>query len=315
MKEAIGLIGAGIIGAGWVIVFARAGYLVRVYDHSPEIRAQLIDRLGVSLADLKAHQLISDVESILRRVEIVDTFDECLTEVTYIQESVLERADVKRATYEAIDAQITSDVTVGSSSSGIPGSVFTEGLRHKSNYLVAHPVNPPYLVPIVELVPTPWTSDATVERVHGIMEAIGQVPVRVNGEVEGFILNRLQGALLREAWALFEDGYASTADIDKTVSYGLGLRWSFMGPFETIDLNAPGGVRDYAERLGSLYLSIARDRSNPQAWSDDLIGRVEKERRQLLPLDELVKRCDWRDRQLMALAVHRSQTENDVTDL
>ena len=314
MKATVGVIGAGLIGMGWVIVFARAGYHVRVYDHNPEVRAQLIDKLGVSLASLEAHQLLDDTESILRRVEVVDAFAASINDVIYIQESVLERAEVKRATYEAIDAQVATETAVGSSSSGIPGSVFTEGLRYAANYLVAHPVNPPHLVPVVELVPTPWTSDATVERVHKLMEAVGQIPVRVNGEIEGFILNRLQGALLREAWALFDEGYASTADIDKTVTYGLGLRWSFMGPFETIDLNAPGGVRDYAERLGDLYLSVARDRANPQAWSDDLIGRVEKDRRRLLPADRLAERGEWRNRQLMALALYKAQTKNDGAD-
>ena len=314
MKETVGVIGAGLIGVSWVIVFARAGYFVRVYDHNPEIRAQLIDKLGISLNNLEAHQLLDDAESVLGRVEVVDAFAESINDVTYIQESVLERAEVKRATYEAIDAQIAAETTVGSSSSGIPGSVFTKGLRYAANYLVAHPINPPHLVPVVELVPTPWTSDVTVQRVHVLMEAVGQIPVRVNGEIEGFILNRLQGALLREAWALFDEGYASTADIDKTVSYGLGLRWSFMGPFETIDLNAPGGVRDYAERLGNLYLSVARDRANPQAWSDDLIGRVEKDRRRSLPADRLAERGEWRNRQLMALALYKAQTKNDGTD-
>ncbi len=314
MKEAVGVIGAGLIGVSWVIVFARAGYSVRVYDHNPEIRAQLIDQLGISLNNLEAHHLVDDAERVLRRVEVVDAFAESINDVTYIQESVLERPDIKRATYEAIDAQIAAEIAVGSSSSGIPGSVFTEGLRYAANYLVAHPINPPHLVPVVELVPTPWTSDVTVQRVHVLMEAVGQIPVRVNGEIEGFILNRLQGALLREAWALFDEGYASTADIDKTVSYGLGLRWSFMGPFETIDLNAPGGVRDYAERLGNLYLSVARDRANPQAWSDDLIGRVEKDRRRSLPADRLAERSEWRNRQLMALALYKAQTKNDGTD-
>jgi 3-hydroxyacyl-CoA dehydrogenase len=210
----------------------------------------------------------------------------------------------------AIDEIIDPDVAVGSSSSGIPASAFTEDCRNRGNFLVAHPVNPPYLVPVVELVPSPWTAPQTVERVDSLMSGAGQVPVRVHGEVEGFILNRLQGALLREAWALFEEGYASAADIDRTVSHGLGLRWSFMGPFETIDLNAPGGVRDYAERLGDLYLSIAKSRTEPKAWDDDLIKRVEEERRDTLPLQDLPSRCSWRDRRLMALAAHKKCSGN-----
>ncbi len=128
---------------------------------------------------------------------------------------------------------------------------------------------------------------------------------RRQGEIEGFIINRLQGALLREAWALFEEGYASAADIDLTVSRGLGLRWSFMGPFETIDLNAPGGVDDYARRLGPLYHSIVESRANQRPWSPELIERVRAERRAALAKDKLPERSAWRGRRLMALVAHR----------
>jgi 3-hydroxyacyl-CoA dehydrogenase len=112
--------------------------------------------------------------------------------------------------------------------------------------------------------------------------------------------------LLNEAWALFDEGVASAADIDLTVSQGLGLRWSFMGPFETIDLNAPRGIADYARRLGPLYHSIAESRREPAPWSADLIARLGAERRQALAEDRLAERMDWRDRQLMVFARHRA---------
>jgi len=137
------------------------------------------------------------------------------------------------------------------------------------------------------------------------MERFGQVPIVVNREIDGFVLNRLQGALLNEAWALYDAGIASAADIDKTVSDGLGFRWSFMGPFETIDLNAPGGIADYAKRLGPLYHGIAQTRTAPEPWSPGLIERIEQERRQDLPADRLRERAAWRDRRLMALVAHR----------
>lgn len=311
MKEPVGIVGAGLVGSGWAIVFSRAGHPVRIHDANPEQRAAIRDRIAENLIDLKTFDLIDEVDPILERIEIVDRLDDAVTGVAYVQESVLEKTEVKREVYAAIDRSIGPDIAVGSSSSGIPASAFTEDCRHRGNYLVAHPVNPPYLVPVVELVPAPWTAPGVVDRVDALMSAVGQVPVRVHGEVEGFILNRLQGALLREAWALFEEGYASAADIDRTVSHGLGLRWSFMGPFETIDLNAPGGVRDYAERLGDLYLSIARSRTEPKAWDDELISRVEQERRDALPLTDLPSRCGWRDRRLMALAAHKQRNGND----
>lgn len=137
------------------------------------------------------------------------------------------------------------------------------------------------------------------------MERFGQVPIVVNREIDGFVLNRLQGALLNEAWALYDAGIASAAEIDKTVSDGLGFRWSFMGPFETIDLNAPGGIADYAKRLGPLYHGIAQTRTAPEPWSPGLIELIEQERRQDLPADRLRERAAWRDRRLMALVAHR----------
>jgi 3-hydroxyacyl-CoA dehydrogenase len=303
-KPAIGVVGAGLVGLGWAIVFARAGHPVRVFDGTlPE--AKWRQTAAECLADLAGFGLIEDAATVLGRIAGVDTLAAAVNGVAYVQESVFERVDVKTALFREIDAAIGPDTAVGSSSSGIPASAFTDGLRNRANYLIAHPVNPPYLVPVVEIVPAPWTSPAAVETVERTMTAVGQVPVRVRREVEGFILNRLQGALLREAWALFEEGYASAADIDKTVSYGLGYRWSFIGPFETIDLNAPGGVRDYAERLGGLYLNIARDRTDPEPWSDELVAAVEAERRAALPAGELALRRRWRDRRLMALAAHK----------
>ena len=303
-KPPIGVIGAGLVGLGWVIVFARAGHSVRVYDDGPA-GSTLLQRASDSLADLAAHGLVEDPERILARVAVVDSLAEAVGGVGYVQESVFESRDVKTELFRRIDAVVGPETVVGSSSSGIPASAFTKGLTHNARYLVAHPVNPPYLVPLVEVVPAPWTAPESVAATMELMIAVDQVPILVRKEVQGFVLNRLQGALLREAWALFEEGYASAADIDKTVSAGLGYRWSFMGPFETIDLNAPGGIRDYAERLGGLYFDIARDRVAPQPWSEALIASAESERRAVLPADKLGERTRWRDRQLMALAAHK----------
>ncbi len=303
-KPPVGVVGAGLVGLGWVIVFARAGHPVRVYDDGPACDT-LLERAADSLTDLAEYGLVEDPESILGRIAIVNTLAEAVGDVGYVQESVFERSDVKTELFGRIDAVVGPQTIVGSSSSGIPASAFTEGLEHNARYLIAHPVNPPYLVPLVEVVPAPWTSPEAVTATMELMAAVEQVPILVRKEVQGFVLNRLQGALLREAWALFEEGYASSADIDKTVSYGLGYRWSFMGPFETIDLNAPGGIRDYAERLGGLYLDIARDRTDPRPWSEELIAAAETERRAALPADKLGERTRWRDRRLMALAAHK----------
>jgi L-gulonate 3-dehydrogenase len=301
----VAIVGAGLVGSGWAIVFARAGMTVRVFDGQASIRTSVLGHIAASLAELADIGLVDDVEAVLGRISVADTLVEALADADFVQESVFERTDVKTAVSLEIDRAMRPEAIVGSSSSGIPASAFTEGCVHRGRFVIAHPVNPPHLVPVVELVPAPWTDPDVVPAVRDLMDRVGQEPVVVNREVEGFILNRLQGALLNEAWALFEAGYATAADIDKTVSHGLGYRWSFMGPFETIDLNAPGGVSDYAARLGPLYHSVAQDRTEPRPWSQDLIDRVTAERRAALSVEGLADRRAWRDRKLMHLVAHK----------
>jgi 3-hydroxyacyl-CoA dehydrogenase len=157
----------------------------------------------------------------------------------------------------------------------------------------------------------PLASPNTLQAVHRLMENVGQVPVELAGEIEGFLVNRLQGVLLMEAWRLVEEGYATVEDLDRAVKHGLGLRWSFMGPFETIDLNAPEGIADYARRFGPLYHRIADSRARHDVWSAELISEVERQRRSVLAATDLAHRMAWRDQRLMALALHkRDQRSN-----
>ena len=301
----VAVVGTGLVGSGWAIVFARAGLQVLAYDAEVSSRSSCLAGIATSLTQMQQYGLIEDPKAVLNRIRIVDTLQDAVGPADYIQESVFERVDVKTAVSKEIGALVRPDAAVGSSSSGIPASAFTAEAPKRSRFLVAHPVNPPHLVPVVELVPAPWTDPDAVDGVRALMDRVEQLPVTVTREIEGFVLNRLQGALLREAWALLEEGYASAADIDRTVSDGLGLRWSFMGPFETIDLNAPGGIDDYARRLGGLYHGIAASRANPQPWSDELIEKARVQRREALPMDGLVQRSEWRNERLMALIAHR----------
>ena len=203
-----------------------------------------------------------------------------------------------------MDAAAKPDCILASSTSTIPASVFSEGLAGRHRCIVAHPVNPPHVVPVVELSPASWTAPDVVARSRALHEKVGQVPILVKKEIEGFILNRLQAALLMEAWRLVKEDYCSVEDLDKTIKDGLGLRWSFMGPFETIDLNAPGGVTDYAGRYGKvLYETMSSVRHKP--WDAALIGKIEAERRKVMPQKQHAEREAWRDRQLMALIAHK----------
>lgn len=300
----VAIVGAGLVGSGWALVFARAGYRVNAFDPSAEVRGRILRWARESLTELASAGLVDDSHAALSRITVHDTLAGALAGAFHVQESVYETVGAKIEVSRAIDAAMDSDAVIGSSSSGIPASQFTEGCTHRDRFLIAHPVNPPHLVPVVEIVPAPWTAPDVVEAAVALMQAVGQVPVRLTREIDGFVLNRLQGVLLNEAWALYQDGIASLADIDATISAGLGLRWSFMGPFETIDLNAPGGIEDYAARLRGLYTGMVRV-PPPGPWPDAVIAKAASERRDALPLDGLADRRAWRDRILTRLAVFK----------
>jgi L-gulonate 3-dehydrogenase len=301
----VAVIGAGLVGAGWAIVFAQAGLEVRLYDANSQATDRALSLIAEQLKELSSFGLVGDPVAIAAHLKPTYRLAEAVEGAAYAQESVLERVELKRSLMRELEEVGASDLVIGSSSSGIPASAFTHGLKISSRVLVVHPVNPPYLVPVVELVPSPDTSPATVEFADALMWGLKRSVVHVRKEVQGFVLNRLQSALLREAWALVEDGVASCEDIDRTMRDGLGWRWSFMGPFETIDLNAQGGVADYANRLGTLCQEIAQSRTHQEPWSAELISKVEAERRSVLSQDDLASRRAWRDRRLMALAADR----------
>jgi len=303
--EKIGIVGSGLIGRAWATVFARAGHPVMMYDADAAALPKAVGLIQDGLLELKEFGLISESpEAVAARVRTAATLAECVRDVDYVQENTAERLDVKREVYAQMDAAAKPDCILASSTSTIETSRFAEGLKGRHRCLVAHPVNPPHIVPIVEISPAPFTSPEVVARTRALHEKVGQVPITVKREVEGFILNRLQAALLNEAWRLVKDDYVSVEDLDKTIRDGLGLRWAFMGPFETIDLNAPGGVADYAARYGPKLHGMMKD-VRYEAWDPALISKVEAERRKIMPQDQHAEREAWRDRRLMALIAHK----------
>lgn len=309
--EKIAIVGTGLIGRAWAMVFARAGHPVKMWDNDAGAAAKALGLIDEALHEQKRYGLISEEPAKVRaRISAVATLEEALGDADYVQENTSERLEVKQQVYAKMDAIAKPDCILASSTSTIPTSAFSAGLPGKHRCIVAHPVNPPHVVPVVELSPAPWTAPEVVTRSRALHERVGQVPILVKKEVQGFILNRLQAALLMEAWRLVGEDYVSVEDLDKTIRDGLGLRWSFMGPFETIDLNAPGGVSDYAARYGPvLYESVSSVRYQP--WSKDLIGRIDGERRKLMPQEKHAEREAWRDRRLMALIAHKRAADKD----
>ncbi|MDQ3445158.1 MAG: 3-hydroxyacyl-CoA dehydrogenase [Pseudomonadota bacterium] len=308
-KQNVAIVGAGLIGRAWAVVFARGGWNVRLYDAAPAQLSAARDLIKQALAEQEHARMLVDARLTLERIAFCEALDDVVVNASWVQENLPEDVAIKRSVFAELDKVALPDAILASSTSAIVASQFTAGLAGRARCLVAHPVNPPHLVPVVELCGAPWTSAVTLDRARATMESLGQVPVLVRREIEGFVLNRLQGALLTEAMRLVADGVISPDDLDKTVRDGLGMRWSFMGPFETIELNAPGGVADYCARYSGFYRRLAVDPAPPSVWEGPSAERVAAALGTPLTAAQRDQRTEWRDRRLLALRRHKLDIE------
>ncbi|MET7997313.1 3-hydroxyacyl-CoA dehydrogenase [Amycolatopsis sp. NPDC005232] len=294
--EPVAVIGTGAIGVGFLVLFALAGVPVRAWDADAaaydRARAAVADRLAL----LGKHGLLPGK---LAEISYYEQLDEAVDGVALVQECAAENVVVKRALFADLAARAGPDTVLASSSSALVPSSFGTGFGGR--VLGAHPGNPPYLLPVVELIPAPDTRADILARARALYERAGMRPVLVRKEVEGFVFNRLQGALLREAYCLLRDGVADVEDIDEVVRSGLGPRWSVIGPFETVDLNTRGGIAAHAARMGPAYARMGAERGQDDPWTDELVALASKQRRALVPLHEWDARVSWRDERLMRL--------------
>jgi len=312
-SKRIAVIGAGLVGRAWAIVFARAGHDVAFWDQDAAAPPRALGFVESVLPELAERDLLrgSPPDAVRKRIRAESDLDAALAGAIHVQENVSEDVAVKRAIFAKLDSLAPDDAVLVSSTSAILPSAFTEALPGRHRCMVAHPINPPYLVPAVELVPAPWTSPETVERVRALLLSAGQQPIVLRREIDGFIVNRLQGVLLEEAFHLVDSGAASVEDVDIALRDGLALRWAFMGPFETIDLNAPGGVRDYVERYQSVYARLFPQLHDVD-WAGEALATIERERRRRLPADQLADRQKWRDRRLMELVAGKRRAAREI---
>lgn len=306
MTETVAIIGSGLIGRAWASIFARAGWNVRVTDPDAQTRAVAKDLILEELVGLARHGLADRPDVIIQRVTVCDTNADVVKGATFVQENGPEVLEIKQVLFKELDALLPKDVVISSSTSAIVTSRFTEDLPGRARCMVGHPVNPPHLIPLVELSGAPWTSRETLERARQVYLAIGQVPIDVKKEIDGFILNRLQGALLAEAFRLVGEGYVSAEDVDHCVKNGLGTRWSFMGPFETIELNAPGGVPDYCARYTGFYKRLAAQAAGPSVYDGDNLKNVVAAWRYEATPERIARRTRERNERLAALAAHKN---------
>ena len=301
MIERAAIVGVGTIGRGWATLFAKAGFEVTLFDDAPESLARARESIRTTLDDLAGFGLIDDPPAVLARIHPKLSLVEALAGACFVQESVPEDLKVKQAVLESLDRLADPSAIVSSScSSLLPVDIF-EQVINRGRCIVAHPFNPPHLMPLVELLPGPETSERTLEATRALMVRLGQSPVVLRKAVPGYVANRLQAAVINEAMNLVAQGVISPSDLDLCMTESLGRRWAFLGPFETMDLNADAGVEGYALRFRDAYREVGEDLGCATPWSDSAIAAVVSARRAQIPIEELRARQEWRDRRLMQM--------------
>jgi 3-hydroxyacyl-CoA dehydrogenase len=285
---------------------------VIVFDPSSEVRAGVRDRVAAAdAASLAAtpHRKHADSADL---VSTADRLVDAVSGASWVQECIPERLELKRALFRDLDPLAGPDAVLASSTSSLPMSSIADGLAGRGRCIVAHPGTPPHMLPVVEVVPAPWTDLAVTERTLRVMREVGQAPVLLAREVPGFVMNRLQGALLGEMFRLIGDGVVTPEGADTIIRDGFGLRWPFVGPLAGIDLNAPGGIKDYLERYGFMFDDLARERGSPDAVvTPDVVARLDADLRARLPLAGQDDRRLGRDRRMAALLALRHAFDAD----
>ncbi len=300
----VAAVGSGVIGRSWARVFVRAGCRVRLWDGVPGQVGRALAWLDETLAAERAFGFIGEAEALAQRALATGhaTLAEALDGVGYVQESTTERLPVKQALFVELDRLAPPGVILASSTSALDMTEIAAGLPAAHRCVVAHPVNPPHVIPAVEIVPGAATSAETVERAAAFQRSVGQTPVVMNFYLDGFLLNRMQMALFREAIHLVECGAADLEAVEAVIRDGLGLRWALMGQFATANSNADDGLRQYFARYGESIRRIMGDLGPTPPLDAAQIDRLAAATDALtgdVPL-ELWQR--WRDRQIQRIS-------------
>lgn len=266
MQE-IGILGAGLIGTSWATFFASQGLNVRIYDASEKVRQSASEQARANLQRLVEFGMLSSAEAErgFANLRLVDTLSELLAEIDYVQESVIEDYEIKAEVYREFEKQAPETAILASSSSGLLMTRMQSVMQFPERALIAHPFNPPHLIPLVELVPGEQTAPEIVEMTRSFFQKLGKHPVVLHKEVPGHIANRLAAAVWRESLALLDEGVASVEDIDAALCQGPGLRWAMMGQHLIYELGGgEGGYQKFIETIGASFEAYWEDM---QTWT------------------------------------------------
>jgi len=286
------------------MIFAASNYTVSLYDIEPQ-------QIETALADIQQQLKTLEKEKLLRGTLNADqqfalisgttSLKEAVKNATIVQECVPEVLDLKRKVWKQVDDVVSPNTILSSSTSTFVPSLFSDHLTNKKNIIVSHPVNPPYYVPVVEVVPAPWTDPEIAKKTRDIWEEVGQTPVSLTREIPGFIINRLQYALLNEAWNLVTEGILDVKDTDKVMSEGLGMRYAFLGTLETTHLNEHG-FANYCKRYGDTIYAVSKDFKPTPKFEGPHVLEIAKQLEADVPLEKLQERRNWRDLALTKLS-------------
>ena len=283
----VAVVGTGVIGRSWALLFARAGCRTRIYDRDPAPVENALAWLDQNLeTESRQRALIS------AHAKLTDAIDGA----GYVQESGPEDIEIKRAIYRDLDQAADPQAILGSSTSAHDMSEIANGLAGANRCIVAHPVNPPHVIPIVEILPGVKTQPEVVTRTRDFMTSIGQTPVLMNFYVPAFLLNRMQAALLREAISLVESGVADVDAVDAVIRDGLGLRWALLGPFGVANTNADGGIREYFTRYGEAYKNCMDQLGPTPSFDLEMIERLGRGTDAMTGNSSRDETLRWRDR-------------------
>jgi len=243
------VIGAGTIGLSWTALFAAYGMTVRVSDPRPDLADALAEALGEFGPQLAAVGL--DIDGLADRVHVAGDLSDAVRDADVVQENGPESVEFKKDLFARLVRDAPKHALLASSSSALPATTFTEGIEDAGRILIGHPFNPPHLIPLVEIVPGEHTTEDAVATAVDFYTFLGRTPVVVRKEMPGFVGNRLQNAINREASYLVQQGVVTPEDLDKVVTNSLGIRYATIGPFLSGHLGGgPGGYRHLADHIG-----------------------------------------------------------------
>lgn len=301
----VAIVGRGIIGSSWALVFARAGLSVSIWDHSGQGFDATVQPI---FRQYKASRsaLPANGEKLENHLSVEHDIEAVLHDADYIQESVPEDLALKARVLRHISELSSPEAIVASSTSGFHPSVLAQDLTRNERFLVVHPLTPPHLLPITEVVPSKFTSIEAVAATERLLTAVGQTPIRIRKEISGFVLNRILAAMMNEFFHLIAEGVLRPEDADLALTEGFGIRWACIGPFAAMDLNAKGGIEEYLSRYGYIFDAVARERGCEPPLSRKLIGELGAAMRAMYAQRSADDRIAERDRAIARILEQRA---------